>query len=165
MKGASGAVRVDHEVAGLDVAMDQAEGVGGDDGFNALLGEAEEVLKLERAAGEDVLERLAFDEFHDDVGALGVDAVVENGDDVGMRKAGGGHGLAPGLLDELAVVLGDLHADALDGDGAVEVVVPGAVNVAKSAAADQFPNFETVGDPILRSRIKGRACLQRSHSH
>ena len=50
--------------------MDQAERVRGDDGLEALLREAEEVLELERAAHEHVLERFALDQFHDDVGAL-----------------------------------------------------------------------------------------------
>ena len=74
--------------------------MGGDDGLEALLGETEEVLELERPAHEDVLERFALDQFHDDISALGVDAVIENGDDVRVLKAGGGHGLAPGLLDQ-----------------------------------------------------------------
>ena len=155
----------DHEVAGLEVAMDEAEGVGGDDGLEALVGEAKEVLELEGAADDDVFEGFAFDEFHDDVGALGVDAVVEDGDDVGVLEAGGGHGLAPGLLDEFAVILGDLHADAFDGDGAIEVVVDGAVDVAKTAAADEFPDFKAVGDPVLRRGVGWGACLRRSHSH
>ena len=49
----------------------------------------------------------------------------------------------------------DLHADALDGDGAVEMMVPGAVDVAEAAAADQLPNFKAVGDPVLRSWDRG----------
>jgi hypothetical protein len=59
-----------------------------------------------------------------------------------MLETGGGHGLAPGLLDELAVILGDLHADALDGDGASQMMVPSPVNIAKTAGADQFLDFE-----------------------
>jgi hypothetical protein len=49
----AGADAGDHEIARLEIAMDQAEGVGGDDGFEALLGEAEKVLELERAAFEN----------------------------------------------------------------------------------------------------------------
>ena len=103
--------------------MNQPERVRRDDGLEALLREAEKILELQRAADEDVLERFALDQFHDDVGALRVDAVIENGDDVGVLEAGRGHGLAPGLLDESAIVLVDLHADALDRDGAVEMMV------------------------------------------
>jgi hypothetical protein len=125
--------------------------------MKTLLGEPKEVLELKRTAHEDILERFPFDEFHDDVGAVLVDAVVKNGDDIGMLEAGGGHGLAPGLLDEPAVVLGDLHPDALDRDRAIEMVVPGPVNIAETAAANQFPNFEAVGNPALRGRIRGRA--------
>jgi hypothetical protein len=117
------------------------------------MGEAEEVLVLKRSADQDVLERFTFDEFHDDIGTLGVDAVVENGDDVGMLEAGGGHGLAPGLLDEAAVVLGDLHPHALDGHRTVEVMVPGPINVAEAAAADELSNLEAFGDPGIRNRI------------
>jgi hypothetical protein len=155
----------DHEVARLEIAVDEAERVGRDDGFEALLREAEKVLVLEWAADEDVLERFAFDQFHDDIGALRVDAVVENRDDVGVLEAGGRHGFAPGLLDEAAVVLDDLHADALDGDGALEVMIHGAVNIAQTAAADEFPDFETVGDPALRGGIDGGAGLREYHFH
>ena len=95
----------DHEVAGLEIAMDEAEGMRRDDGLEALLRKAEKILELERAADKHILERFALDEFHDDVGALCVDAVIEDGDDIGVLEAGRGHGLAPGLLDEAAVVL------------------------------------------------------------
>jgi len=68
-----------------------------------------------------------------------------------------------GCWRQAAVVLGDLHADALDGDGAIEVVVDGAVDVAKTAAADEFPDFKAVGDPRLRGWIGGGSCLRWSH--
>ena len=124
----------DHEVSRLEVAMNQAQGMGGDDGLETLLRETEKVLILERAANQNVLEGFAFDQFHDDVSSLCVDAVIEDGDDVGMLEAGGGHRLAPSLFDESAVVLDDLHPDPLDGHRAVEMVILGPVDIAQPTA-------------------------------
>jgi hypothetical protein len=84
---------------------------------------------------------------------------------MGMLETGGGHRLPPGLLNELAVILGNLHADALDGHGATKVMVPSLVDITKAAGADQFLDFEALPHPTLRIRGGRRTCLRGSHCH
>ena len=58
----------DENVGGLDVAMDDAFGVGGIEGIGDFDGDGEEGFDLDRAAGDAVLEGCAFEVLHGDEG-------------------------------------------------------------------------------------------------
>ena len=88
----------EHQVRGLDVAVDQIEFLGGDERLLGLHGEFAEIRPGERSALDEFVERLAADEFHHHVGAVLVGADVVNGDDVRVLE----RGERAGFLDELA---------------------------------------------------------------
>jgi hypothetical protein len=152
----------DHEIARLEIAVDEAEGVRGENALEALLGEAAKILELKRTAVENRFHRFALDQLHHDIGPVGIDPVIEDGDDVRMLQTGRGHGLAPRLFRQPAIILGDLHADPLDRDGTSQMMVPSPENVAETAGADLVLQLETVGDPGLGGRVGGG--LRVTHS-
>ena len=120
-----GAVVGDHDVRGLDVAVDDAVAVAVGEGVEDPLGDAEGLGRRQRAAlGEDLAQGPAVDVLHDDEGHLdlgapaldeGVLAVVVDGDDGGVVEPGGRLGLAPEPGDE-RLVAGEVAAEHLDGD-------------------------------------------------
>jgi hypothetical protein len=91
---ADAAVGADHDVVGLEVAVDEAGGVGGRD---AAGGVEEDVEELGPAAGFGAgprVEGLAGDELHGDPDAVAVGADVVDRHDVGVGEPGEGLGLA-----------------------------------------------------------------------
>ena len=72
---------------------------------------------------------------HDQVGAVGVLALVEDVDDVGVREAGGRAGLLDEALLELAVV-GQVPVHDLHRDAALEAQIGGEVDRRHAAAGD-----------------------------
>jgi len=95
--------------------------------------------------GVHVVEAVAVDELHDDVG-LGVFlAVAVDLDDVGVVDGGEGAGFLQELLDEGAVLAEGLLGH-LEGDGAAEGLVIGAVDGAHAALAELLQDDE-VGEP------------------
>src|SRR5206468_7907754 len=74
-------------VGGLHVAVDETGAVRGVEGVGHLLGDADDVGDGEPAALVDqVPQRRAVDQLHDDVGDAVVVARVVRGDDVGVRQ-------------------------------------------------------------------------------
>jgi hypothetical protein len=57
------------------------------DCLERLLREAVKIDELQRPARQHLLKRVALDQLHDDVGTLDPEAVIEDGDDVGMLQA------------------------------------------------------------------------------
>ena len=77
--------------------MDDSGGVGGGEAVGDLRCDVEELSNGDGLAGEQRAERLAFDEFADDVLLArfgGLDAEVVDGDDVGVVERGDGAGFA-----------------------------------------------------------------------
>ena len=92
---------------------------------------------MEKRAGDDVLERGAFHEFHNDEGATVMILNVVNGANVGMVESGGGAGFALETFESLWVV-GDVVGEEFESDEAAELGVFGFVDDAHSAAAEFF---------------------------
>ena len=126
----------DVDVRRLQVAVDDALGVGEGEAVRDLLHDVELVPQVVQAPGaDDLLEVHALEELHRHVEAALLLAEVEDGDDVQVVQAGGGLGLAAEPLHE--VVVGGEHAGhRLDGDEPVEDGVPGLVDLAHGPLAD-----------------------------
>jgi hypothetical protein len=76
----------EHDVAGLQVAVNQVEVLCGNECFLGLQGEFPEIGPGEWGLPDDVIQGFACDEFHDDVGAFFVAAEVMDGNDVRMLE-------------------------------------------------------------------------------
>ena len=101
---------------------------------------------LRRQAGVDqLLQRAALDELHrDEVGAVDL-TPVEDRDDVGVLKRGGGLGLAPEAFDELPV-LGEALVEDLQRDPTLKVGVLGEPDVGHPPGADPVEEPVAPGD-------------------
>ncbi len=137
------AFEIDHHVARLEIAMDDALLVGIVQGAGDLSAKLGGLARGEALGREPVSERDAADKVADDVDrVLGASDFV-NAHDVGVAKLRGDAGLAIELLgfcgSELAL------ARDLDGDGAIELVVVRLPDRAESADANLFDEIE-VGD-------------------
>jgi hypothetical protein len=130
---ADAVVAVDHDVVGLEVAMDEAGGVGGGDPAGGVLEGAQELGPAAGLGAGPGVEALAGDELHGDPDAVDVGADVVDGDDVGVGELGEGLGLAQEA--DLAAAAGS-GAQELEGDLAVEVGVEGGVDDAHGAGAE-----------------------------
>ncbi len=127
-------VRSDHDVARLDVAVDDAVLVGLGQALGHLGGEAQRVGRRKVAAGDPVLQGFALVAGHDDVeAAVGRFVDLVDGADVGMVEARGG----PGLVDEPLAGRGLGHQPGrqeLEGDAALQTEVLGLEDHAHPAA-------------------------------
>ena len=135
----------EQDVGRLDVAMDQALLVSGGQAGGDLAADAEDLLQLQRAFAVDfVLERLAVDELHHQVGRLVrvVDGVDR--DDVIVMHGRGGRGLAEEALDG-GRIGGQLRGHHLDGHDAAELGVEGPQHDAHAAVADDFDDLVFAG--------------------
>ena len=81
------ATRGDENIGGLDVAVNDAFGVRGVERIGDVDANFEEALDFDGRVGDDVLERGAFHEFHDDEDAAVVLLNVVDGADVGMVQS------------------------------------------------------------------------------
>ena len=169
-----GALLVDQDVLGLDVAVDDV----------ALVRGAERARDLDRVGdrlghgqppepADAVLERLALDVLEDDVRAAVVLAGVDHADDVRVVELGDRPRLAAEAL-ELVGVRAHLAVHQLDRDLALEHRVEGAVDrrhaavpdlrVEPVAAGEERAHVGAHGPPIVRagsgsSRVRRRSCL------
>ena len=139
------APRPDHDVRGLDVAVDHAARVGVGDRLEHAEEDLDPPLEAEARVGErvaggelldDRLERLALDVLHhEEVLPLFVDADVVNRDDVRVLHAPD----RADLVDEADEVTGRAHVglQALDRDGALDVVVLRSKHLANPALTEE----------------------------
>ena len=89
------AVRGDEDVAGLDVAVDEAGVVGGVERRGDARADVDRQLRAQpRLHVEELAQALAVDQLHDDGLAAAVLEHVVDGDDVRVGQAGDGDGLA-----------------------------------------------------------------------
>jgi hypothetical protein len=160
---------VDHDVRGLEVAVDDGRGarVGVVDGERDL-GEGLQHPFRGGEVGRDVsgaqrglqrlVERLAVDELHADIEFLVDAADVVDGNDAGVaqpdRAAGFLEEHPAALVDQVGGLASDVGAQAFDGDVLREESVPGEADLADAAAAE-FPDQDVLAEAV--GGIQGRA--------
>jgi hypothetical protein len=153
------AARGDEKIGGLDVAMDDACGVGGVEAVGNLDAPVEEGFDVERAAGDIVFQRLAVEKFHGDEVAAFEFVNFVDGADVGVIEGGGGLRFALETLEGLRVA-GKIFGEKFQSDETAELGVFRFVDDAHSAAAAVFPGYGS-GRWFGRSSIihaTGSAC-------
>ena len=163
---ADAVVVADQQVVGLDVAVDEAGGVGRHEAAAGLHEHAQDLLPAARGLVEPAPHGAAGDEFHGDEDLTGVHADVVDGDDVGVGEAGEGLGLAQeeGLAVAGAVAV-DLAVHELDGDLAIELGVVGGVDDAHAAGAELVDD-EVAADPRgrgLAGAVRGERARRVGH--
>ena len=136
-----GAVAGNHDVLGLEVAVDEARGVGRGEPFRDLADQLERLPDREEAARGDLSERLAVDELHGEKRLAGGLPDLEDRDDVPVvqrrRRAR--------LADEPAKVLGvreEVGPEDLHGDLAAEPLVARPVDLAHASGAEERKHLE-----------------------
>ena len=130
---ANAAVGADHHVVGLEVAVDQAGGVGRRDAEGDVLQHAQDLGPAARALAGPRGQRLSGDELHRDPHTRAVGANVVDRDDVRVRQAGERLGLAEQPRVAVAALA---REDELEGDLAVELRVVSGVDDTHAAGAD-----------------------------
>jgi hypothetical protein len=131
----------DHEVGGLEVAVNDAALVDGFEGSGALDEQTQGLLGVEPAlAGEEGIERFALEVFeHVEREAIGAGPGGEGADHMGVANALQGLGLAGEALDDLgAPEEGDV--EDLDGHGFVGAHVFPEEHVGHGALAEEAPH-------------------------
>ena len=130
------AVARQHQVLGLQVAVDDAVRVRAGEGARRLRGELEELAQRQRLLRERLAQRAALHELHRDVERAGLVADVEHRHDVRVVERRRGAGLA---LEALAAVLarGELGPQPLDRDLAPEPRVARAEHLAHATRAER----------------------------
>ena len=153
------ALRVDHHVRRLDVAVDDAGVVRELERVAQLAHDAHRFLQVEALVRvEEVLEFLALDELHDEVGDVAFLAEVVHLDDVRMVEPRDRLGLAH---EAHRIVLGRILVevaleDGLDRDAAAEPRVDALVDDAHRALA------ERALDVVAAERLEFRNAASRS---
>jgi hypothetical protein len=84
----------DEDVGRFYVAVNDAGGVGGVESVGDLNADIEKLIEIDGTIADQMLERLAVEEFHGDEGAAFGFADVVDGADVGVVEGGGGLGFA-----------------------------------------------------------------------
>src|SRR5579863_8208046 len=126
--------------------MNDAFGVCGVEGVGNVDADLKKAINFERRAGDDVLERGAFHELHDDEGAAVEFLNVVNGADVGMVQRRGGARFALKTFESLRIGC-DVLGKKFESDEAAEFGVFGFVDDAHSAAAEFFD------DAVMRNGL------------
>ncbi len=157
---------MDHDVGGLDIAVDDSFFVRVIERGGGLAENAEDGFLIGRLLSEQhFFERRAVDELHEDVRHAVLFGDVVNGHDAGVRKNAGGLRFADQALAETLAFGGVgevLKADTLDRDGAADGGVQGLIYDAHRAPP-QFrndlvaPDLLHVSNLILTQR-SGCAC-------
>ena len=127
----------DKYVGRLDIAVDDAIGVGGIKGIGDLNAERQNLVGLERAIGDAMFERYAVKELHDDEGIAILFAYVMNRADVRMVQRGSRLGLPLEAAESLRI-FGYFVRQELESDETVQTAVFRLVHHAHSTAAQLF---------------------------
>jgi hypothetical protein len=137
-------VAVDHQVGGLDVAVDDARLVRVAEAGAQLRNDLELTKERNRrAALDDLAQRLPVDVLHGNKRLALVLADVEDGDDVGVTELGDRAGLACEADAQVVVVR---FAQELDRDLTLEHRVPGQEQRTHAALADALDNQVAAND-------------------
>jgi hypothetical protein len=135
----------------LEVAVDQADLVGGGEARGGLAEHLEDLAPGPGLLLEPCPEGQAVDKLHGDVDLAVVGADLVDADDVGVGQAGHGLGLAQEAGGGVGV--GAVAVQELDGDLALELLVVGGVDDPSAAAAELADDGEAAdrrGTPVLR---------------
>ncbi len=127
----------DEDVAGFNVAMNDAFGMGGVEAVGNLNCEADQGLGVERTAGNHGAQSKAVEELHDEVRVTFLFGDLVNGADVGMVQGRGGAGLAAKAFERLRVV-GKFVRQEFERDEAAELQIFGLVDDAHPTATESF---------------------------
>ncbi len=122
----------EHDVSGLQVPVDDAALVGGLQGVGDLPADLDGLGHRERSPGERLGQGLALHQLQHQMGGARVVLQPVDGGDVGMVQRGQDLGLAF-ESGQVSGVVGESVREGLDGHGAVEAGVAGAVDLAHSA--------------------------------
>ena len=129
----------DEDVGGLDVAMDDALGVGGVEAVGDFDGEREQRFVFERTSGDELLEGDAVEVLHGEESLVAMFADFVDGADVWMIEGRGGASLAAEALEGLRVAR-EFVGKKLERDEASELGVFRFVDDTHPAAAELFDN-------------------------
>ena len=150
--------RPDHDVRRLEVAVNHPLAVRVGDGLANLEEDGEEVGQVGRsvrAAAEDLLQRLAAHQPHDEERpVVGGHAQFVDRDDPGVLQPAGDPGLFQKPADDFGLPLVFLQED-LDRGHALELDVPHLVDDAHAPAADHPPDEVPAGRVHRRERVGG----------
>ena len=158
------AVVAHHEVRGLDVAMDDAGGMGGRQRLGRLPEQPGQFFHGP-ALADQRLQGPPFDQLHAEKGpAGGLPGVIDRAD-VRVVQGAGGAGLAAEARQPYGVP-GTLLGQELQGDGPVEAVLPGLVHHPHAAAAEQAQDLVAgdLGRGLGAGRPDDAACHRRRPS-
>jgi hypothetical protein len=129
-----------HDVRGLEVAMDDTMAMSCVQRIGDLRGDAQRLIELQAPLFEASGERLAVEQRHDDEVRAPRLTDVEDAADVGVIEAGDHARLA--LEPDAGVgVAGDVWRQQLDGDAAIEPRVTSPIDLAHPAGADCRDDF------------------------
>ena len=98
------AARGDENICRLDIAVDNALGVGGIERVGDLNGKVHDLLGGERPAGNTHIQGHAFEQLHGDEAVPAIFANFMDGANIGMIQGGGGAGFALETLQRLRVM-------------------------------------------------------------
>jgi hypothetical protein len=107
--------RRDEDICRLDVAMDDAFGVGGVESTGDLHAEIEDGFDVEGLFRDQMLEGVALEKFHGDECAIFTLVDVVDGANVGVVESGGGASLATETFERLRIV-SDVVGQEFQGD-------------------------------------------------
>ncbi|MNK67766.1 hypothetical protein D3C87_871110 [compost metagenome] len=137
------AIRHHAQVFGLDVAVDEALGVNVAEGASGLDGDVPDLLGRE---GEGLIEGLAFDDFHGEVGRAVVEAAVIVGlHQVGMVEAGHQPEL---MLEMLETLRRERIARHFEGDLAIGGAILGQVDASHAPFPEEANDVVAVGNLV-----------------
>ncbi|MQY16850.1 hypothetical protein SRB5_70530 [Streptomyces sp. RB5] len=150
------ALGADHDVAGLEVAVDDRDGVHGGEDRAELGGHGGgPVAGVRLVLGEVVGEVGALNVLHDEVQLVAVGPRVVHGDQPRMPDAGGDPAFAQEAAAQVAGLgaVGRARVEQLDGDAAFEGVVVALPDLAHAALADERGELVTArDDPSVHRR-------------
>ena len=130
----------EHDVAGLEIAMDDAVAMSALEAVANFSADTSELLERKRAFFQTIGESFTLEIFHDDVANAVLFADVVELADVGMIQGRDGAGFAFEACVRFGF-FGEMFGENLDGDGAVEAGVARAVDFAHAACAEAGLNF------------------------
>ena len=137
---------VDHDVLGLEVAVDDADPVGLVQALGDLAADGDGLgLGQVARAADEALEVLAADELHGDEGRESLLADVEHAADVAVGDLAGELDLVPETLDRLRVRC-DLGLEELEGDLFLDPGVVDLVDAAHPALAQLLDDLVAAGE-------------------
>ena len=106
----------DHEVAGLDIAVNQIPVLCRDESFLTLESDLSEIGNCQDTTLDHLIDGFSGEKFHDDVRAIFVHASVEDGDNIGvLQRAERGSFVEHGFGSLIKSVIALKREDSLQG--------------------------------------------------